>query len=90
MPVKLHVKGESWTASNLDETPNEIRVRIKRPGDFENDSFRRIDIDKDKGIFAVIGKMTGQISTTIQAYRFEKKKGWNIQKVISWLERNNI
>jgi len=69
-----------------DETENEIRYRVKDPSLFEADSFRRITIKKDKPrVFAIIGKLKGESSTTLQAYRFPKEDGWTVEKAKKWV-----
>ena len=55
-----------------DVTENSIRLRQREPNDFQEDSFRTIEITD--GIKAVIGKLTGETSTTIQSYIFDKEK----------------
>ena len=79
----------AWKAEYLDETENEIRARVEEPGSFISSSFRRIAIDEEAGIYAIIGKKKGEQSTTIQSYRFEKPK-WNKEKCISWLDKHKV
>jgi HK97 family phage prohead protease len=79
LDVKAQVK--IW-----EETENEIRHRIRDPEDFEADSFRRITIKKDKPrVFAVIGKLKGEDTTTVQALRFPKDDDWTIASAKKWL-----
>lgn len=52
--------------------PNEHACRIRSPGDFEKDSFRRISSGR---LSIIIGKLKGKKTTTTQAYRYPKK-GW--------------
>jgi HK97 family phage prohead protease len=69
-----------------EETENEIQHRVRDPGDFEPDSFRRITIKKDKPrIFAIIGKLKGEDTTTIQALRFPKDDGWTVADAKKWV-----
>jgi hypothetical protein len=69
-----------------DETDNEISHRIREPGGFEKDSFRRITLKKDKPrIFAIIGRLKGKTTTTIQALRFPKADGWTVASAKKWV-----
>ena len=47
--------------------PSEHACRIKEPGSFQDNSFRRI---KNKDLVMIIGKPNGQDTTTTQAYRY--------------------
>lgn len=47
--------------------PNEHSCRIKEPGEFESDSFRRL---KKGRLSIIIGKITGDKNTSTQAYRY--------------------
>jgi hypothetical protein len=49
--------------------PNEHSCRLKDPGSFQKDSFRRIKRGK---LSIIIGKLTGKTTTTAQAYRYPK------------------
>lgn len=51
--------------------PNEHACRLKSPGDFTPDSFRRITQGK---LSVIIGRLRGQSSTTPQAYRYPVDK----------------
>jgi len=73
----------------LEETENEIRARVKRPGDFIDGSFRRKDLGD--GISIIIGKLeNGDGSMITQAYRFDKTEGWTIAKARAWLKEKDI
>jgi hypothetical protein len=85
MPMQLHKSGESWTMSNLDITPNSVRVRMKNPDMFVPGSFRTIDIDAKRGIKSVVGKIPGSDSMVLQNYIFEN---WKPQDVLTWLKAN--
>ena len=67
-----------------EEKENEIWVRVKEPDLFQDGSFKRIPLDAGKGIFAIVGKLKGENKTTIQALRFQKEKGWTIDKAVAW------
>lgn len=67
--------------------PNEYAARIKNPGLFEKDSFRRKTIKP--GIDIIIGRLKGESSMSTQAYRFDKKK-FTAQTAKAWLSKNKI
>jgi len=72
-----------------EETENTIRIRVKDPGGFQEGSFRTITIDKGRGIQAVIGRLKGETTTTVQAYLFNKEKGnWTIAKAQAWVKEH--
>jgi hypothetical protein len=52
--------------------PNEHACRVRDPGDFQEDSFRRITRETDEGKeFAVIvGRLEGEDDTTAQSFRY--------------------
>lgn len=55
--------------------PNEHACRLRDPGDFQADSFRRIAATHDGKEFAlIIGRLKGQTSTTAQAARFPRDR----------------
>ena len=89
MPTRHITKG-GWKTSDIDETENEFRARVKNPSLFEDNSFRTIELDKSNGIFAIIGKLKNETSTTTQSYRFSKDKNWTKQKVVDWLNEKSI
>lgn len=73
-----------------EETEETIRIRIKDPGGFQEGSFRTISIDKDRGIQAVIGRLEGETTTTIQAYIFNKEKGdWTVATAQAWVKEHS-
>lgn len=69
--------------------PNYHAVRIKDPGDFEEDSFRTKELPNSKGVMIIIGKLKGQDSMTVQAYRFPAEN-YTEEEVKEWLEKNNV
>lgn len=72
-----------------EETENFIHIRMRDPDDFQEGSIRTIDIDKDRGITARIGRLEGETVTTIQAYLFDKEKGnWTIASALAWVEEH--
>lgn len=53
--------------------PNEHACRLRDPGDFQEDSFRRTERNHDGKKYSVImGRLTGEDSLTEQAYRYGK------------------
>jgi hypothetical protein len=52
--------------------PSEHSARVKEPGRFQQDTFRRVNITD--GIDAIMGRLKGETTMTIQTYRFDKKK----------------
>ena len=72
----------------VEETDDYIRVRVRLASEFEEGSFRTIDISKTQGIKAVIGRLKGKTSTTVQAYLFDKEKGWTVAKAKAWVEEH--
>lgn len=71
-----------------EETEDFIHIRVRDPGDFQDGSFRTIDIDKGKGIKAVIGRLKGETSTTVQKYIFDKSKGWTMASAQAWVKEH--
>lgn len=66
----------------------EIRYRVRNPDDFQDGSFRRIPFKKSiPKVFAVIGTLKGEDSTTVQALRFPKGKpdNWTMVKAKAWV-----
>lgn len=61
-------KGGGW-----DETSTSYRYRVRDPEDFQEGSFRTISLG-DSGVKAVVGKLKGEDSMTIQALIFPKDK----------------
>lgn len=49
--------------------PNEHACRIRSPGEFQKDSFRRI---KQGRLSIIIGRLKGKTTTTTQSYRYPK------------------
>jgi len=57
----------------LKPYPNEHACRIRAPGDFESDSFRRTNRESDdKKYIVIMGKLEGEDSMTEQAYRYDR------------------
>lgn len=71
----------------VDVGQENIRIRVRNPDDFVQDSFRTITISDDQGIKAVIGKLSSDPggSTHIQSYIFDKSK-WTAAEAESWVK----
>jgi len=75
------------TKPGFEEGPNEISYRVRDPGGFQEDSFRRITLQKEKPrVFAIIGRLKGETTTTLQALRFPKEDEWTIPKAREWVK----
>jgi broad specificity phosphatase PhoE/cation transport regulator ChaB len=70
------------------ETEQYIRYRQIDPKKFEKDSFRTIILSPSKGIKAIVGRLHGKKTTTVQAYLFKKDK-WNQSDSKAWVEKNH-
>ncbi len=70
-------------------TENYIRIRVEDPDKFVKDSFRTIDISKEKGIKAVIGKYKSDPNgpTHVQSYLFDKDK-WTLAEARAWVDEH--
>lgn len=67
---------------------NEHSARVKDPGDFIDDSFRRKNIDD--GVDIIIGKLkNGDGKMVTQAYRFDAEK-FSVRKAKKWLADHDI
>jgi hypothetical protein len=71
-----------------EEGEDYIRSGHRSPDDFQEDSFRTITIDAEKGIKAVIGKPKGKDTTEVQSYLFDKSKDWTVEKAKAWFEKH--
>jgi len=69
-----------------DVTENYVRIRVRNPDLFVDDSFATITLDSKKGIKAVIGKLKTDPngSTKIQSYLFDKDK-WTVEEAQQWV-----
>lgn len=62
-------------------------ARIKSPGLFEKESFRTKILTS--GITAVMGRLKGKKTLTIQSYRFDSKK-FTVTQDKKWLKEHKI
>jgi len=67
--------------------PNEHSARVRDPGDFKPDSFRRKEVTD--GISIVMGRLKGETSMTTQAYRFDKDK-FTATEAKKWLKEHDV
>jgi len=68
----------------VEVTENYIRIRQRDPGDFEEGSFRTVTLSKSKGIKAIMGKLKGETTMTVQSYLFDKEK-WTKEEAQKWI-----
>jgi hypothetical protein len=69
----------------------EIRYRVRNPDDFQDGSFRRIPFKKSTPkVVAIIGKLKGEDSTTVQSLRFPKGEpdNWTLAKAKDWVKNH--
>lgn len=71
----------------VEETDDYIHVPVRDVAQFVADSFRTIDLSKEQGIKAVIGKFKTdpQGPTHVQKCMFAKAKGWTVEKAKQWV-----
>jgi len=67
--------------------PNEHSARVKDPGAFEPDSFRRKTLSP--GVAAIMGRLKGETTMTVQAYRFAKAK-FTAEQAKAWLKEHDV
>jgi hypothetical protein len=67
--------------------PSEHSCRIRRPEDFQSDSFRRKNITK--GIDIIMGRLKGESTMTTQCYRIDKNIFTEAQAK-KWLNDHDI
>lgn len=65
--------GPCGDATILDPFPNEHSCRLRQPGDFQANSFRRMSREHEgKRYDVIVGRLKGETTTTEQAYRYPK------------------
>jgi ATP-dependent Clp protease protease subunit len=68
--------------------PNEHSARVRDPGDFREDTFRRKNIDS--GVDIIIGKLkSGGDEMIAQTYRFKKDK-FTVAEAKTWLKDHDV
>jgi hypothetical protein len=72
-----------------ETTENYHRIRVKDPDLFVDSSFRTIDISKDQGIHAIVGKLKSDSDgpTHVQAYLFDVDK-WTMEESKKWVSEH--
>lgn len=91
-------KAEAWMkehknsvdVSNTEETEDFVHVRVRDPDLFVDGSFRSIDIDAERGIKAVVGKLKSDPkgAMIVQKYVFAKEKSWTMEKAEAWVKQH--
>lgn len=75
-----------------EETEDFIHIPVIDASKFVKDSFRTIDIDKKKGIKAIIGKLKTdpQGSTKVQKFIFDKRPPykWTMKRALAWVKEH--
>jgi HK97 family phage prohead protease len=77
--LRLAIKmfGEEGEAE-LKPFPNEHACRLRDPGAFQSDSFRRVRREHEgKTYFIIMGRLTGESTMTEQSYRYPKDS-WSV------------
>jgi hypothetical protein len=70
----------------IEETKGELRYRLADPEKFTATSFRRITLKKTAPrIHAIVGRLKGRSTTTLQALRFPKSDRWTAARAARWL-----
>lgn len=66
---------------------NEHSARVRNPGEFKEESFRRKEIAP--GISIIIGRLKGETTATTQAYRFDRTK-FTASEAKEWLKEHDV
>ena len=74
--------------TKLRETNTYLRYRQVDPSKFDDKSFRTVTLSPSKGIKAIVGKIRGAKTTTIQSYLFLKTK-WEDKTAKEWLTEHS-
>jgi len=91
-------KAEAWAkehknsvdVSNTEETEDFVHVRVRDPDLFVDGSFRSIDIDAERGVKAVVGKLKSDPkgAMVVQKFVFAKEKNWTMEKAEAWIKEH--
>lgn len=77
-------------SQNLQEPyPNEHAARVQNPDGFEPNSFRSKTLPGKAGVRIVMGKLKGETSMTVQAYRFASDS-FTPEQAKKWLKDNDV
>lgn len=71
----------------LKPYPNEHAARVREPDKFEKDSFRRKNIAD--GVDIITGRLRGETTMSVQAYRFAKEK-FSADQAKAWLKSHDV
>jgi len=80
---------EVITKPGWEDKPDwkEIKYRVRDPKLFKDGTFRRVTIQKKKPkVIAIMGKLKGEDTMTIQSLRFPKDDGWTVEKAKAWVK----
>ena len=80
-------EGKDYTPPFGKPLPSEHTARLRNPGDFEPDSFRRQNNKFGPGIHAIFGRLKGEDTMTLQSIRFAKDK-FTPEQAQKWLKQN--
>jgi hypothetical protein len=71
-------------------TEKYVRIRVRDPALFVDNSFRTVVWSADQGIHAVVGKLKSNPSdgTAVQNYMFELAKDWTMEKADAWVKEH--
>jgi len=99
--LEAYAEDELQTQAIWDETPNEIRFRVRDPEEFEKGSFRRKGLEGVEGVAIIMGRLKKEHvqeghdpkAMVLQAYRFAKKtednpNGWTLDKAKEWVKKH--
>jgi hypothetical protein len=64
---------------------SELKYRVRPPGDFEGDTFRRKALGK--GVSAIMGKLSDGGEWAVQALRFDKDE-WTMEQAKAWVKEH--
>lgn len=74
-------------ARGWDETSTSYRYRIRSPDDFQEGTFRTIELQNTNSIKMVVGKLkNGTGSMVAQSLIFPKDRGWTLEKAKKWVK----
>ncbi len=73
----------------IDVTDNYVRIRQRDPGDFQKNTLRTITFDKARGIKAVVGRLKGKTTTTVQTLLLPTDKFTKAQ-AIKWARSHDF
>lgn len=71
----------------VEVTDQYIRVQIREPGKFDDDTFRTITLSAEQGIKAIVGRLSGESTMTVLTYLFDKEK-WDTDRATAWVKEH--